>query len=77
MITINYETYFSNRQVDFLPKHFLVSKTPVTKESLSWIYEKLHGRFYLKNASTNIFDFERYPCFENPAEMSMYEIAWS
>lgn len=77
MIKINYETYFSQRELNFLPKHFVITNTPVSDESLRWIYEKLHGRFYLKNSKGNLFDFEKYPCFENPSEAVMYEITWS
>ncbi len=76
-MNINYETYFAERQLDFLPKHFVVTNTAINNESLRWIYEKLHGRFYLKTNASHLFDLDQYPCFEDPSEAVIYEITWA
>lgn len=75
---INLDTWFSERQMSYCPKHFVATNTPVDDQKLIWILEKLKGRFYLN--SSNIIDFytlEKYPCFEDPQEAVYYELTWS
>lgn len=73
---INLYTWFDARQLDFRPKHFITTKTPVTDESLAWIYESLQGRFYLEE-SNNFLEFHSIPYFEDPQEAVLYELTWS
>jgi hypothetical protein len=70
---INLHTWYSNRELDFVPEHFIVSKTPITDESRNWILEKLVGRFAIMSSTTDIF-FTSFPAFEDPKEAIFYEL---
>lgn len=71
---INLHTWFMNRELDFSPKHFVVSNTRVTTESKIWIQEKLSGRYAIV-ALENAF-MEQVPAFEDPKEALFYELTW-
>ena len=82
-------TWCSERQLPNKPKHFVVSKTPITEESKRWIFDKLRGRFALVEYENTItamdmggsYDLmstlDTYPAFEDPAEAVFYELTWS
>lgn len=72
--------WHTQRAVDFCPKHFIETKTPITDESYFWIVENLIGRFCLKRESFGLrlnFEDTTYPCFEDPKEAILYELTWS
>jgi hypothetical protein len=73
---INFYTWFDARQLDFCPKHFLTTKTPVCEESLEWINETLQGRFYLYQVN-DFLEFKIIPYFEDPQEAILYELTWA
>lgn len=77
-------TWFREREVKFKPKHFIITKTPITSESRKWIYDKLKGRFAVIHLEAPISDFDdlldmsnQFPAFEDPAEAVFYELTWS
>lgn len=82
-------TWFSERQLSFKPKHFIVAKTPLTEESKNWIFDKLRGRFSFieieevltANDMGGAYDLmsslNTYPAFEDPSEATFYELTWS
>jgi hypothetical protein len=51
MNSVNITTWFGERELDFCPKHFVKTVTPVTTESKLWILERLTGRFYIQSHS--------------------------
>ena len=82
-------TWFSNRELDHTPKHFVVSNTPFTEESKLWVMNTLKGRFSTVYwvQDTDELDsisillsldslFGR-PAFEDPKEAVLYELTWS
>lgn len=75
--------WHTNRLLDYKPTHFVLAKTPVTSESINWIYAKLRGRFcYVGENNLNDEDpwsflGEQYPAFEDPQEAVFYELTWS
>lgn len=73
---INLYTWFVDRELDFIPDHFVMSNTPLTVESRSWILEKLIGRFSIGDAGTYTIS-RSYPAFEDPKELVFYELTWS
>ncbi len=79
MININLYTWFSERELNFCPKHFVMASTPVTEESKQWILERLTGRFYLQIHGANAYTYvkDEIPYFEDPAEATLYELTWS
>lgn len=71
---INLYTWFSNRELEYVPEHFVLSSTPLTPEAKEWIKEKLVGRFAIKG---DIFaNLKRTPAFEDPKEAVFYELTW-
>ena len=71
---INLHTWFMDRELDFVPPHFVVSKTPLTEDSKLWILEKLIGRFSI--VGTEGFFGSLSPAFEDPKEAVFYELTW-
>lgn len=81
---INLHTWFIDRELDFLPKHFIISKTQITHESKVWILENLKGRFCIvsyidERRPFDVFSFlpNDYPAFEDPQEAILYELKYS
>ena len=71
---INLHTWFMNRELDFSPSHFVVSKTPMTDEAKIWIQEKLAGRYSMAPIKNAFLEYA--PSFEDPKEAMMYELTW-
>lgn len=85
MTELNVYTWFSNREINYCPPHFVVVDTLVTKESKQWILEKLVGRFclvdlpnysILKNEMSP-WNFGYYPAFEDPKEATYFQLIWA
>lgn len=78
---INLNTWFMDRELDYVPIHFVPVRTPITPESREWILEKLQGRFAVvidPNFSVINTSFpSTYPAFEDPKEAVFYELTWS
>lgn len=71
---INLHTWFMNRELDFVPSHFVKSKTSLTDESRMWILEKLTGRFAI--IGNEGFFGSLAPAFEDSKEALFYELTW-
>jgi hypothetical protein len=76
MNELNLMTWFTDRKVAFLPKHFVPTKSKVTDDSINWVLEKLSGRFYIKT-SNQFWEDTREIYFEDPKEAMVYELTWS
>lgn len=79
-MNINLHTWFSERELDFCPKHFTKCNTPISEKSKMWILETLSGRFYLESAQfgESLLSFgEQIPYFEDSQEAVLYELTWS
>jgi hypothetical protein len=75
-------SWFSERELKYTPKHFIVSNTPLTPERKIWILNKLKGRFSITFTENSIDDFLVFhatgnPAFEDPKEAIFYELTWS
>ena len=75
-MNINLYTWYANRQMEFLPAHFVRCNSTVTTESKLWVLENLKGRFYI-DESNFLFDFDNAIYFEDPQEAVHYELLWS
>lgn len=81
-LELDVTTWFTERQLQYKPNHFIMAQTPLTKESHLWIYSTLKGRFCLCTSSDIDNDFfdshtQFFPAFENPHEATFYELTWS
>ena len=70
------------REVKNFPRHFIVTKTPITQESKQWILESLTGRFCIVSSleveDKMLLGFPvEIPAFEDPKEAIFYELKWS
>jgi hypothetical protein len=74
-------TWFSDRELHYTPKHFVVTSHPCTSESKQWVLDKLSGRFSVTYpvVSSNIIELVTPSCiaFEDPQEAVFYELKWS
>lgn len=74
-------TWFSERELTYTPKHFIVTTHPCTEESKQWVLDKLSGRFSITypSVSNTIFELITPSCiaFEDPQEAVFYELKWS
>ena len=74
-------TWFSERELTYTPKHFIVTSHPCTLESKQWVLDKLTGRFSITypTISTSIIELISPSCiaFEDPHEAVFYELKWS
>ena len=76
-------TWYSERQLEYTPKHFVVTNTKLTEEARIWIISKLKGRFSILRKTEDstdflqIINFNGYPAFEDPKEAIAYELVWS
>jgi hypothetical protein len=84
MTELNVYTWFSNRELNYCPAHFVVVDTLITQESKQWILEKLTGRFclveipnYIDSNVSNPWAFGYSPAFENPQEATYFQLIWS
>lgn len=77
MQELNIVTWYTEREMFYCPVHFVKAGTKITDESLSWIHEKLYGRFHIGKGSESIGRGEEYPYFEDPQEAIFYELVWS
>ena len=77
MTTIDPVNWFSDREVNFKPPHFVMTNTHITKESKFWILKNLKGRFALIEYDYITRIKKIVPAFEDPQEAILYELAWS
>ena len=77
MIEIDPVAWFSDREVNFKPPHFVMTNTHITEESKFWILKNLKGRFSLIESSYVTRNKKLLPAFEDPQEAMLYELAWS
>lgn len=79
MDEINPIVWFSNRELPFVPKHFVRAPTPVNTQSLFWVKTRLTGRYsyQVNHENTIVFNESMLIYFEDPTEMTMYELRWS
>ena len=72
--------WYSEREVSFTPKHFVMARSRLTVDSKRWILSTLRGRFSFVMDDNEEFlslDFDLIPAFEDPQEAIVYELMWS
>ena len=78
---INKETWFKKRCLEYIPSHFVITRTAVTTETLFWVYERTNGRFafvkHYPHADQQSLIYDEAIAFEDPKEAVMYELTWS
>jgi hypothetical protein len=76
-------TWFSERELSYTPKHFVITKHEFTNESKQWVLDKLSGRFsvapYFNDDTDNflLMFSTGHLAFEDPQEALFYELKWS
>jgi len=71
---LNLSQWFLERELNFVPNHFVRSNTPLNGEAYTWIIEKLVGRFSLISGGIGGSSF---PAFEDPEEAVFYELKFA
>lgn len=76
-------TWFSERELTYTPKHFIITSHHCTEESKQWVLDKLSGRFSITyptlGNNNNLIELLTPSCiaFEDPQEAIFYELKWS
>ena len=79
----NPSNWFSKRELNSRPPHFVKTNTSLTTDSYMWVTAKLTGRFSVTLESEEKADLfvlnttKPYIAFEDPAEAMLYELRWS
>jgi hypothetical protein len=72
--------WYGTRKLDSVPPHFVKSSTPLTNEAFIWVKARLVGRYAVHTSpqiNELVFDLKPYIYFEDPKEVSLYELRWS
>jgi len=84
MTELNLVTWHSNRQLSYIPAHFIVVEILITAESYTWILEKTTGRYALADIpgasfvpQTYVQDYGYYPAFENISDAVYFGLIWT
>lgn len=75
-------TWYTERCLDYLPKHFVPTKAYWNTDRELWILEKCTGRYYVGIDESDefkamLFFDEKIVYFEDPQEAVLYELTWS
>ncbi len=76
----NPQLWYGERNLTYVPRHFIKAPTTITTESELWVITSLQGRYAIiddidfinlvMNSNKTIY-------FEDPKEAMMYELRWS
>jgi hypothetical protein len=80
-MNVNPLVWYSTRELNQPPPHFIRCTTPLTEKSLLWVITKLQGRYSKEGEDEDdfelIFTSTQYISFEDSAEAMLYELRWS
>jgi hypothetical protein len=76
---INPIIWFAERELDFVPRHFIKCPTPLNFQSKQWVQNKTNGRyaFVPLDRSGMLTTIELCVCFEDQKDATMYELLWA
>jgi len=80
MREVNPLVWFGERELNYVPPHFVKATTPLTAESLFWIDSTLTGRYTISLRTENssfVFETHKHVYFEDPGEAMLYELRWA
>lgn len=85
--SINLSTWFSERELTFVPVHFVAANSRLTTESIAWTLENLQGRYAIRPADPYLYYVNtrsvhdvyesKIIFFEDPTEALFYDLRWS
>jgi hypothetical protein len=79
-MTVDPIIWYANRELEFIPNHFIKCPTPVTTANMQWTRNKTTGRYAFCNETTSrtnlLFDGRRV-YFENERDAMLYELLWA
>ena len=79
MNDINLQIWYSDRELEFVPPHFMRVETTLSEESLFWVQSRLQGRYSVQIVYENnvLFTEKNSIYFEDPVEAMLFELRWS
>lgn len=76
---VNPLIWFMERELNFVPCHFIKCPTPITSDSKQWVQNKTNGRFAFapldeqdRLVTNNVCVF-----FEDEKDATLYELLWA
>lgn len=76
---VNPLVWFMERELNFVPRHFIKCPTPITSDSKQWVQNKTTGRYCF----APLDQYERLVTsiycvyFEDEKDAMMYELIWA
>lgn len=76
---INPLIWFMERELNFVPRHFIKCPTPVNSENKQWIQNKSNGRFAFAplDQSDRLVTNNVCVFFEDEKDAMLYELLWA
>lgn len=71
--------WFAERELDFVPHHFIKCPTPINFQSKQWVQNKTNGRYTFAPLDPSDRLVTNVICvyFEDEKDAVMYELIWS
>jgi hypothetical protein len=73
--------WYTDREINIVPPHFIKCPSIVTEDSLFWIRNKTTGRYALiddiESPSLNVISSHKIVYFESQKDATIYELMWS
>jgi hypothetical protein len=73
--------WYTDREINIVPPHFIKCPSIVTEESLFWIRNKTTSRYALVDnivsPSLNVISNDKTVYFESQKDATIYELMWS
>lgn len=76
---VNPLIWFMERELDFVPAHFIKCPTPISPQSKQWVQNKTNGRFAFAplDQQGNLVSNTVVVFFEDEKDAMLYELLWA
>ena len=71
---VNPLIWYAERELSFVPRHFIKCPTPLNSQSINWVKNKITGRFAI---AADPIVTDSYVYFEDQKDVTLYEIIWA
>lgn len=80
MNELNPVIWFSQRELNYKPEHFVTCKVPCSDEAKEWVVTKCTGRYTFYSHGSEDYEIvfldKLKVAFEDPKEAMLFELTW-
>ncbi len=73
---VNPLIWYAERELDFVPRHFVKCPTPLNYASKQWVQNKVSGRFAFAPTDKHLSGLSSV-FFEDEKDATIYELLWA